>query len=378
MPILNKYDSYYLDSEKAPVKVDNTFLDIFYNFSDKSYWLVSCFDGKSLRHFNDVVPNHILQEIRNNNITLCIGAEREPFIDVPETIYDYLIKELAIPAESILLLSVNAKIDEVVDNIASVRNLPKIKSQWICVYERWVSVSPTSTLNTLQLKEYPKKFLSLNRRWRGCKLSLISHLKTRNLLDHGFVSLQTFEGNTWDTFWERMMQFQDSATKELFEQHKDEIINLPNLILDDMNPEDMNPVTNTLDHYYLNSYFSVVGGAIFYENELPNVAALCEKTFKAIQKKHPFILMSTAKNLPLLHSMGYKTFDGLIDESYDNETDDNKRMLMIVNEVERLCNLSDKELETFLIGAKKIVDHNFKNLYYRAFLPKVYKHEESA
>ena len=378
MPILNKYDSYYLDSEKAPVKVDNTFLDIFYNFSDKSYWLVSCFDGKSLRHFNDVVPNHILQEIRNNNITLCIGAEREPFIDVPETIYDYLIKELAIPAESILLLSVNAKIDEVIDNIASVRNLPKIKSQWICVYERWVSVSPTNILDTLQLKEYPKNFLSLNRRWRGCKLSLISHLKTRNLLDHGFVSLQTFEGKTWDNFWEHMMQFQDSATKELFEQHKDEIINLPNLILDDMNPEDMNPVTNTLDHYYLNSYFSVVGGAIFYEKELPNVAGLCEKTFKAIQKRHPFILLSTAKNLPLLHSMGYKTFDGLIDESYDNETDDNKRMLMIVNEVERLCNLSGKELETFLIGAKKIVEHNFKNLYYRAFLPKVYKHEESA
>jgi len=69
--------------------------------------------------------------------------------------------------------------------------------------------------------------------------------------------------------------------------------------------------------------------------------------------------------------MGYKTFDGLIDESYDNETDDNKRMLMIVNEIERLCNLSDTELETFLIEAKKIVDHNFKNMYYRACLPRV-------
>jgi hypothetical protein len=69
--------------------------------------------------------------------------------------------------------------------------------------------------------------------------------------------------------------------------------------------------------------------------------------------------------------MGYKTFDGLIDESYDNETDDNKRMLMIVNEVERLCSLNQVELETFLIEAKKIVDHNFKNLNYRAFLPRV-------
>jgi hypothetical protein len=378
MPIINKYESYYLDSEKAPVKVDKTFLDIFYDFSDKSYWLVSCFDGKALRHFNDVVPNHILHEIRNNNIILCIGAEHEAFIDIPETIYDFLIQELSIPAESILLLSANAKIDVVVDNIASVRNLPKIKSKWICVFERGVSVSPSSVLDTLQLKEYPKKFLSLNRRWRGCKLSLISHLKMRNLLEHGFVSLQAFEGKTWDNSWEYMIQLQDSTTKELFERRKDEIINLPNLILDDMNPEEMNPVTNTLDHYYLNSYFSVVGGAIFYEKELPNVAGLCEKTFKAMQKKHPFILLSTGKNLPLLHSMGYKTFDGLIDESYDNETDDNKRMQMIVNEIERLCNLNQVELETFLVEVKKIVEHNFKNLYYRAYLPRVYKHKESA
>jgi hypothetical protein len=45
--------------------------------------------------------------------------------------------------------------------------------------------------------------------------------------------------------------------------------------------------------------------------------------------------------------------------------------LMIVNEVERLCSLNQVELETFLIEAKKIVDHNFKNLNYRAFLPRV-------
>ena len=371
MPILNKYNSYYLASEKAPVKVHKTYLEIFHNFSDKSYWIVSCFDGKALHQFNDVVPDHILQEIRNNNIMLCIDADREAFVDIPETIYDFLIKELFIPVESILLLSGNAKINEVVNTIAAVRNLPKIQSRWVCVFERGVTASPANILDTLQIKEYPKKFLSLNRRWRGCKLSLISHLKIRHLLDHGFVSLQTFEGRTWENSWEYLMQLQDATTEELFEQHKDEIINLPNLILDDLNPEDMNPVTNTLDNFYLNSYFSVVGGAIFYEKEMPNVAGLCEKPFKAIQKMHPFILLSTAKNLPLLHSMGYKTFDGLIDESYDNETDDNKRMKMVVDEIERLCNLNQVELENFLVEAKKIVEHNFKNLYYRAFLPRV-------
>ncbi len=374
MPIINKHDSYHLDPDLGPVNQPATvnagfMLDFHYDFSDNNYWHVSCFNGESLRYIKDVIPDHILQEIRNRKITLSIGTEREAFVDVPKMIYEFLIEELSIPAESVLLFSANAKIGEVVDTIASARNLPKIRSHGVCISERWVSFSPSNMLDTLQLKEYPKKFLSLNRRWRGCKLALVANLKIRHLLDHGFVSLQAFEGKTWENSWEYLMQLQDSTTERLFEQHKDEIINLPNLILDDLNPEDMNPVTNTLDHYYLNSYFSVVGGCIFYEKEFPNVAGLCEKTFKAIQKKHPFILLSTAKNLPLLHSMGYKTFDGLIDESYDNETDDNKRMQMIVNEIERLCNLNQVELETFLIEAKKIVDHNFKNLYYRAFLP---------
>jgi hypothetical protein len=376
MPIINKHDAYYLNSIGGPVKrpamdYAGFMLNACYDFSDKDYWHVSCFDGKSLLQLPDVVPNHIIQEIRDRKITLSIGAEYEAFIDIPEMIYDFLVKELFIPPESILLFSASAKIDDVVSELASARGVVKIQTRSVCVFERGVSASPTNILDTLQLKKYPKKFLSLNRRWRESRITLLSHLKIRNLLDDGFVSLQSFEGNTWENFWEQMMQFQDIASKQLLEQHKNEIINLPNLKLDDMNQEDMNPVTNTLDYYYLNSYFSVVGGAIFYEKKMPNVAGLCEKTFKAIQKKHPFILLSTAKNLPLLHSMGYKTFDGLIDESYDNETDDNKRMLMIVNEIERLCNLSDTELETFLIEAKKIVEHNFKNLYYRACLPRV-------
>jgi hypothetical protein len=376
MPILNQHDSYYLSPDREPVNRPATdragfMLNGCYDFSDKDYWHVSCFNGKSLLQLKDVVPNHILQEIRDRKITLSIGAEYEGFIDIPEIIYDFLIKELSIPAESIILFSPNFRIANLVDRLSSERNLPEIQTRWVCVFERGVSSSPTNMLDTLQLKEYPKKFLSLNRRWRGCKVALVSHLKIRNLLDNGFVSLQSFEKNSWENFWEHMMQFQDPATKQLFDQHKHEIVNLPDLTLDDTNLENMTPVTNALDHYYLNSYFSVVGGAAYYKKDFLDGTGIDEKPFKAIQKKHPFILLSTANSLPLLHTMGYKTFDGLIDESYDNETDDDKRMIMVVNEIERLCNLNDAELETFLIEAKKIVEHNFKNMYYRACLPRV-------
>jgi hypothetical protein len=373
MPILNKSDLYYLHPDTGTTKAskDRNFLESFYNFADKPYWHVTCFDGKSLKYLKDVLPNDILNEIRNKNIVLSIGAEYEVFIDVPDAIYEFAVKDLSIPPESIILFSANSRIEEITSNVASMRNLPKIQARWVCIFERMVACNVSRPLDTLQIKSYPKKFMSLNRRWRACRLALVSHLKIKNLLDDGYISLQPFEGRNWNNSWDYMMQVQDHETKELFETHKDEIVNLPNLRLDNTNLDDMSPVTHNLDECYLNSYFSIVGGTSFYEKETPMIAGLCEKTFKAIQKKHPFMLLQPVNNLPLLHSMGYKTFDGLIDESYDSEPDDNKRMWMIVNEIERLCNLSDTELETFLIEAKEIVEHNFKNLTYRMCLPRL-------
>lgn len=373
MPILNKNDVYYLHPDLGPIEEskDRNFLESFHNFEDKIYWHVSCFDGKSLRYLKDVLPEDILHKLRNGNVTLSIGAEYEVFIDVPDAIYEFAVKELSIPTESILLFSANARIREIVNEAAAIRNLPKFDARWICVFERMVARRISPPIDTLQIKHYPKKFMSLNRRWRACRLALVSHLKIKNLLDSGFVSLQSFEDRNWNNSWDYMIQYQDHETKQLFEKHKNEIVQLPDLKLDHTDFEDMNFPTQNLDDCYLNSYFSIVGGTSFYEKETPNIAGLCEKTFKAIQKKHPFMLLQPVKNLPLLHDMGYKTFDGLIDESYDNEPDDNKRMRMIVDEIERLCNLNETELVTFLTDAKKIVDHNFNNLMRRFCLPRV-------
>jgi len=78
--------------------------------------------------------------------------------------------------------------------------------------------------------------------------------------------------------------------------------------------------------------------------------------------KHPFILASVPKSLEILKSMGYKTFSPFINEDYDNELDDGKRMLMIVSEIERLCNLDVQELEKFILFAREICTHNYNVL----------------
>ena len=88
-----------------------------------------------------------------------------------------------------------------------------------------------------------------------------------------------------------------------------------------------------------------------------------EKIFRQILKKHPFILVSRPNTLSIMRSIGYKTFHPIINEDYDSEEDDCKRMLMIVHEIDRLCHLNDDELREFLNKAKEITEYNYNVLF---------------
>lgn len=80
-----------------------------------------------------------------------------------------------------------------------------------------------------------------------------------------------------------------------------------------------------------------------------------EKTYKPILAGHPFIILSHAGYLARLRDQGFRTFDGVIDESYDLEPDLDLRIQMIAREVHRLC---DEDLETFLLNVRDICIHN--------------------
>ena len=78
--------------------------------------------------------------------------------------------------------------------------------------------------------------------------------------------------------------------------------------------------------------------------------------------KRPFILLCVPQSLDYLRDLGYQTFHPFINESYDTEKDDGKRLLMILDEVSRLCYLKEQELQQFLSDVEPICEHNFKVL----------------
>jgi hypothetical protein len=156
----------------------------------------------------------------------------------------------------------------------------------------------------------------------------------------------------------------------------DEIIKIENKLPLTLNMtlERNNPVDVRLDDllYFDNSYFSVVTETLFYnlDNRKPNELYMnvidtypgvffSEKIYKCLALKHPFVLVSTYGSLSELRKRGYKTFSPYIDESYDDIKDDDSRLTMITNEINRLCKLSPEDWIQFTSSIKEIVDHNF-------------------
>ena len=59
---------------------------------------------------------------------------------------------------------------------------------------------------------------------------------------------------------------------------------------------------------------------------------------------HPFFVVGNPHTLKKLKELGFKTFECIWDESYDNELDLNTRIEKIISEVKKLTNISLEEL----------------------------------
>ena len=84
-----------------------------------------------------------------------------------------------------------------------------------------------------------------------------------------------------------------------------------------------------------------------------------EKTAKAIGTKTPFLVVSTPGYLQYLKSLGFKTFEKLIDESYDSEPDLELRILKIVDQLKNIIKTGS---QNFFNNSKDICEHNYKHL----------------
>ena len=81
-----------------------------------------------------------------------------------------------------------------------------------------------------------------------------------------------------------------------------------------------------------------------------------EKIFKPMLARRLFVMFSGWKYLENLRSLGFQTFDNVIDESYDQILDDNERWHAAFEQVKKLCDLDQTEV---LEKISQRVHHNY-------------------
>jgi hypothetical protein len=93
---------------------------------------------------------------------------------------------------------------------------------------------------------------------------------------------------------------------------------------------------------------------------------LTEKTFKPIAMGMPFIIVGTKGSLSYLRDYGFKTFEGIWDESYDNAEDD-VRIERIASLLRSLDELPAEAKQDLFEQCIPIIEHNWNHFYNGGF-----------
>ena len=197
-----------------------------------------------------------------------------------------------------------------------------------------------------------KDFLMLNRRWKLHRLFILSHLYKLGF-ENSLIS------------WDNKLSYELDRNEFLKYDNSEDFLNFITQTSSVLDVEDLQKISGMGfedKDIYLNTYLSIVTESIYFQidKEFP-AGYLSEKIWKPIGHCQPFILVGPANSLEHIRKrFGYKTFHPYIDESYDKEFDDFKRLEMIKIEIDKFSKKSKEEKDQFLNDVKDICVFNQK------------------
>lgn len=201
------------------------------------------------------------------------------------------------------------------------------------------------------------RFLIYNRAWTGTReyrLAFADMLAAKQLVPYCKTSLsftdsdRHYSQHTW-----RRPTWKVSTKLEDFYQ---------------LNTYTSNASADYSSEDYKHKIIEVVLETIFDTDHI----SLTEKSLRPIATATPFILAAPAHSLQYLRNYGFETFEPWINESYDLETDAHTRLIMIVQEVQRLADLNPKCFARVMDNCQQIAYRNREKFFHKNFQTQVF------
>jgi len=210
------------------------------------------------------------------------------------------------------------------------------------------------------VKPYGKDYISFNRLVhadRSYRIYFISKLVEKNIIDHGHISFDVARDTapTWQIELNKKKSKLSKKARAHINQHLKNYHEQLSIDGDSIPGSASADIPNQVH----DSFWHVVTETVFYYDKLH----LTEKIFKPIVSKQPFMLLAAPGNLAYLKSYGFKTFDSVIDESYDDIQDPDQRIDAVVDQLNWYCNLTDAEKLDIAEKLEPIIEHNFHHFY---------------
>jgi len=204
-----------------------------------------------------------------------------------------------------------------------------------------------------------KTYACLNKRIRPHRVWFYNYLYHSGLLDKGLVSMNEFDKHWYS--WEGK-HFEQGELDECSSVLPLLVYETPNNVLDD------NIYINRFPEQVVkDTFFTVVSEA--HCGDFDQTMFLSEKTFKVIGCRHPFLIMGNKDSMSMMRKIGYKTFDGFIDEGFDT-LPTHERLKYIIESIRKVNKIEDK-IEWYK-SLKETIEFN-----YNVLIDKLYRYPDA-
>jgi len=301
-------------------------------------------------NFKNVVSQYAIELAKTGKLIFVINISHEPFSD-----FNFLkklskeIKHIGLNESNFIFFGGTSNLFEL---------YPDIKDMGFTFYfENNLLISSCKKLHDLKIQ--PNHALGYKTEWLnisdvGANRNKYFVCPNRNSnKPHRFTLGCFFEAeNLWDKIYssfllkyDNRIQLIDGLTHSLRNELITSIssftsklpIEMDTMNLKESEKESFEVLRAYKKEIYTDSYIHIVTETNFRNDIFPT-----EKIINPMIVLQPFILVGAPGYLKYIKELGFKTFDGFIDESYDNEYDDAKRFELICKEIKRL---SEKPLE---------------------------------